>query len=363
MRIIFITSSTNKSGGSRQALYLAQQLHARGHTLTFFTKTHAALRELDPTMSWGDLPADKRQWRAAVEALLPPAKGQSTPPTIVHAFHNKAVKKIAWWGLIWHRRNVVCVGHRGVIYRPGNPLPYISPGISTFVVNSRACAKVLRPYGVSPSRVHVVYNGIPPGRILPTQTADQAVRDLPMLLHQDEVVYSTIAGDNPIKGVEILLRSYAEANLSHAKLLIMGVTPEKWRPLCIELGIERSVALMGKTENVADYLQLAHAFVLPSLTESMPNTLLEAICMGLPVIASTVGGVPELVDGNGILVPPNDVHALAQALNKMHHTPQQRAHWAQVSEKIAPHYSLEHRGQIIEAIYRDQLHARGLPTG
>jgi glycosyltransferase involved in cell wall biosynthesis len=358
MRIILATSSTNKSGGSRQALYLAQGLRQRGHDVTFFTEKKAGLRELDPHMDWGDLPADKRRWRHAVEQALP--EGRQPRPAIFHAFHNKAVKKAAWWGLLWRRRNVVCVGHRGVVYRPGNPLPYLSPGIGAFIVNSRACADVLRWYGVGACRLHVVYNGIPAGRSTPCRSAAQTLQQLGIHKKDSDVFYGTVAGDNPIKGTEVLLRGFALARMENARLLVIGVTPAKWQPLCDELGISRHVTLLGKTECVADYLQLLDVFVLPSLTESMPNTLLEAICMGLPAIATRVGGVPELVDNNGMLIPAGDHCALSHALRDMHNAPQQRLRWAAASRSMAPAYGLERRVERIEGIYRGLLRRRGL---
>ncbi|MFV0422935.1 glycosyltransferase family 4 protein [Oleidesulfovibrio sp.] len=360
MRIILATSSTNKSGGSRQALYLAQGLKARGHDVTFFTETKAALRELDPDMNWGDLPKDKKKWRKAVEEALPPV-GTDGQPAIFHAFHNKAVKKAAWWGVLWRRRNVVCIGHRGVVYRPGNPLPYLSPGISAFIVNSKACADVLRWYCLGSSRIKVVYNGIPHDRSTPQQSAEQAAETMGLSIAATDIVYGTVAGDNPIKGTEILLRGFAQAQLTDAKCIVIGVTPKKWQPLCDELGISNAVKLVGKTECVADYLQLMDVFVLPSLTESMPNTLMEAIRMGLPAIATRVGGVPELVQGNGILIPASDSDAMSCALRGIHNTPKQRETWAAASRALAPQYDMERRVEIIENIYRQQLKRRGLP--
>ena len=92
-----------------------------------------------------------------------------------------------------------------------------------------------------------------------------------------------------------------------------------WEPapisgfLCDTLGIEK-VRLIGQTERVSDYLQIADAFVFPSKNmDSAPNTLLEAIRMGLPVVAATVGGVPEIAQNNGLLVPPDDTEALTRA--------------------------------------------------
>ena len=107
---------------------------------------------------------------------------------------------------------------------------------------------------------------------------------------------------------------------------MVGANPDLWLPLCDTLGIREKVRLIGQTERVSDYLQIADAFVFPSKNmDSAPNTLLEAIRMGLPVVAATVGGVPEIAQNNGLLVPPDDTEALTRALQEMASDPERTA--------------------------------------
>ncbi|MBG3876263.1 glycosyltransferase family 4 protein, partial [Desulfovibrio oxamicus] len=358
MRILLVTSSSTRSGGARQALYLAEGLIGRGHQVIFFTPSGSTLRTLSDTMPWADLPESPGKWKDALEAAMP-APGHG--PCIVQAFHNKAVKRLAWHGLFWRRRGVVCVGYRGVVYRPGNPLTYWSPGLDAFVANSHACAKVLRGMGVGERRLAVIHNGIPAARLVPRRGADAVSAELDM--PAGSTLLGCVAGDKDVKGVAPLLRAFALACVPHGAqhggpdsnqsgeqtdgtpasgtphLVVVGVTPSRWQPLCSELGITDRVRLVEHSNCVADYLQLLDAFVLPSLSESMPNTLLEAICSGLPVIASQVGGVPELVRGNGLLVPPGDVPALASALTTVLGDARLRATWAEASRAIAPGFS------------------------
>lgn len=379
MHILLVTSSSTRSGGARQALYLAEGLLEHGHHVTFFTPSGSTLRTLSDTMPWADLPESPGRWKDALEAAMP-APGQG--PCIVQAFHNKAVKRLAWHGLFWRQRGVVCVGYRGVVYRPGNPLTYWSPGLDAFVANSHACAKVLRGMGVGERRLAVIHNGIPAARLVPRRGADavRAELDLPA----GTTLLGCVAGDKDVKGVDPLLRAFAQACApdgaqhggpdSHQgggqndgtpangtpHLVVVGVTPSRWQPLCAELDITDRVRLVEHSNCVADYLQLLDAFVLPSLSESMPNTLLEAICSGLPVIASQVGGVPELVRGNGLLVPPGDVPALASALTTVLSDARLRATWAEASRAIAPGFSADTRISRFEALYHTLLQRRGL---
>ncbi|EGY24251.1 glycosyl transferases group 1 family protein [Desulfovibrio sp. A2] len=362
MRILLVTSSSTRSGGARQALYLAEGLTERGHHVTFFTPRASTLRTLSDSMRWADLPESPGQWKGALESAMP-----EDAPCIVQAFHNKAVKRLAWYGLFWRRRGVVCVGYRGVVYRPGNPLTYWSPGLDAFVANSHACATVLRGMGVGGRRIAVIHNGIPAARLVPRRGAD-AVRE-ELALPAGGTLLGCVAGDKEVKGVDPLLRAFALAcgkdaqagGSTRLQLAVVGVTPARWQPLCAELGIADRVRLVEHSNCVADYLQLFDLFVLPSLSESMPNTLLEAICTGLPVIASQVGGVPELVEGNGLLVPPGDVPALAEALATAVGDAALRAAWGAASRAIAPEFSTDARITRFETLYRTLLQRRGLP--
>lgn len=363
MRIVFLTSATTSSGGARQALYLAEGLAGRGHAITFFTPREATVRGLSDNMRWADLPASPGGWRAALEAVMP---APGTAPCIVQAFHNKAVKRLSWYGLFWRRRGVVCAGYRGVVYRPGNPLPYWSPGLDAFVANSRACAGVLRGMGVGERRIAVIHNGIPAARLVPHRPAATVREEL--ALSPDSPVLGCVTNDGAVKGVAPLLRAFARACArgdaapgdDGSRLVVVGVSPDRWRPLCAELGIAARVRLVEHSNRVADYLQVFDVFVLPSLSESMPNTLLEAICTGLPVVATRVGGVPDLVRQNGLLVPPGDVDALAAALHEALSRPERRAAWAAGSRAMAPEFSTDIRVNRFEALYRALLRKRGL---
>src|SRR5204863_7072488 len=85
------------------------------------------------------------------------------------------------------------------------------------------------------------------------------------------------------------------------------------------LGLGDRVRFLGHVEDVPALLGTADAFVLPSLSEAFPNAAIEAMAAGLPVVASRVGGLPDLVDEGrtGVLVPPSDPRALADALTAL----------------------------------------------
>jgi glycosyltransferase involved in cell wall biosynthesis len=89
------------------------------------------------------------------------------------------------------------------------------------------------------------------------------------------------------------------------------------RARCAELGIENYVRLVGSRshDEIGDWMRVASVFCLPSVNEGMPNVLIEAQACGVPIVASNVGGIPEIVASHtGLLVPAANPTALAHAL-------------------------------------------------
>jgi len=92
----------------------------------------------------------------------------------------------------------------------------------------------------------------------------------------------------------------------------------------------------------------------------MPNALLEAVSFGLPVVAAAVGGVPELVRGNGLLVPPRDALALEAALLQLCTHEDQRKTFARASRKLAKRFTMENKVNQTLDLYTQLLAQRGL---
>jgi glycosyltransferase involved in cell wall biosynthesis len=138
----------------------------------------------------------------------------------------------------------------------------------------------------------------------------------------------SVARLRPPKDVMTLVRAVAMLEPGSVRALVVGDGPER-AELAAEirrLGAERAVELLGERDDVAELLAAADLFVLSSASEGMPMCVLEAMAAGLPVIASAVGGVPEIVrDGEtGILVPPRRPQALAAAIGALAADPAMR---------------------------------------
>lgn len=162
------------------------------------------------------------------------------------------------------------------------------------------------------------------------------------------------------KGIQHLLRAVKQSKVLNLHVRIAGTGPEEdnLRQLAKSLGVESRVEFMGaqSPDAMADCYREAAFLVHPAVTESFSMTLLEAMASGLPIIATDVGGIPELVEPgeNGILVAPGDVAALAEAMNTMSE-PAVRARFASNNRaKILAGFTWEHIGrQYLQQVFSD----------
>jgi len=136
-----------------------------------------------------------------------------------------------------------------------------------------------------------------------------------------ELVVGCIGSLVPQKGLIYLVKAFGRvtASLPKARLEIVGDGPEKEKLLLEirKLGLESKIQLIGAQKNVRKFLSCWDLFVLPSISETFGIVILEAMEQKVPVIASAVGGIPEIIkDGKtGILVPPADSEKLAKTIS------------------------------------------------
>ena len=123
------------------------------------------------------------------------------------------------------------------------------------------------------------------------------------------------------------------------KLLIIGDGPlrKELEYQAIELGIEKNVVFLGQREDVPELLSVLDIFVMPSLNEGMGRAIVEAMASEKPVIASNVGGIPDVVDdkATGILVPSKSPEALSNAITYLMKNPEIASKMGQEGKKKA----------------------------
>jgi glycosyltransferase involved in cell wall biosynthesis len=152
-----------------------------------------------------------------------------------------------------------------------------------------------------------------------------------------------------------------------ARLVVVGDGPLV--AACLELlraaRTDHLAWFPGERADVAELMRVMDLFVLPSLTEGISNTILEAMASGLPVVATRVGGTPELVDDDhtGLLVPPSDTAALAAALMRYVEDPEAAARHGRASrEKVQARFTWDSMVAGYMAVYDRLLQRQPAPV-
>jgi glycosyltransferase involved in cell wall biosynthesis len=211
--------------------------------------------------------------------------------------------------------------------------------------------------------VHVIPNGIDDDALRAAAlTREEARAELGLPAGVPAV--GAIGGVTAKKGHVHLVRAAAalRQRMPDARVVIVGlpVDAEPVRRAIGEAGLEGCVLLAGYHPTAARLLPAFDVFALPSLHEGMPVSLLEAMALGVPVVASRVGGVPEVVtDGaDGVLVPPGDEAALSAALAGLLADGGRRRALADAARVTAARFSLAAAVRRTEDVYDEALAAR-----
>jgi len=218
-------------------------------------------------------------------------------------------------------KEVIHTRHRGqnlaVSPRQALLLRFVTTLTDRYVCVSRDSARLAALQGVSSRKLCVVWNGIDTTRF----QAGRRSLEGPVV---------TVARLSPEKDIETLLRAVALAARTSPTLCLEvagdGPCMADLRRLTDELRLNGRVQLLGQVREVPQLLARAGVFVLPSRTEGISLTLLEAMASGLPVVTTRVGGNPEVVEDGvtGVLVPPGDPAALAGSLLRLWNEPEER---------------------------------------
>lgn len=193
----------------------------------------------------------------------------------------------------------------------------LNPLITEFVAVSRDLKGwLVSDVGVPVRKVTQICNGVDTETFTPLRRA--SVRSA-LGIAADQIVIGTVGRLDPVKDHKGLIQAFYRLHPVQRQLLVIvgsGPTRAALDRLRLGLGLGDRIRLLGERDDVHLLLPALDIFVLPSLAEGMSNAILEAMASGLPVVATRVGGNPELVqDGvTGALVPPRSSEALAAAL-------------------------------------------------
>jgi glycosyltransferase involved in cell wall biosynthesis len=364
LRIVLSIGSLQVGGTESQLVKLAGRLTARGHDVHVvavrcggpYERELRALGVPARVFSYNGLRLRDRAGRRSARTLVAEVREllalwrhlRALRPDVCHGFLFTCythVLPLAWAAGVPVRVN----GRRGA--SPPTPTGVVRAVLdfaghratSGYVTNSRAlAAELVRREGVPARRVEVIPNGVE----LPERTADPSRR--------------------PARGIVVanLLAYKGHADLVEALALLatpppvdlVGDGPERERltALVRARGLEDVVGFAGPVPDARPLLADHQFAVLPSHGEGLPNAVLEAMAAGLPVVATSVGGVPDVVtDGvTGILVPPHDPPALAAAIERLAADPGLRARMGAAARRAAARLTVEDCAARHEVVYR-----------
>jgi sugar transferase (PEP-CTERM/EpsH1 system associated) len=242
------------------------------------------------------------------------------------------------------------------------------PFVSRYVALSRHLEDYLeRHVGVPPHRVSQIYNGVDTERFRPAPARGR-IAGCPFG-HPDEFVAGWVGRMDPVKDLPNLLQAFARAArrpTSRLRLVLAGDGP--MRPaverLVAQHGLGDRVWLAGERADIPEIMRGLDCFVLPSLGEGISNTVLEAMATRLAIIATRVGGNAELIEPGmtGLLVPPGDRDALADALVRYSSDRAMARRHAKAARRVAQsRFSLARMVSDYCSLYETALAAAGVP--
>ena len=336
MTIVHAVSSLGVGGMERVVLQLAHGQQALGHSVSVLA------------LKGGPLEAEARERGLKVHILrggrlsrLVMMLGMvaSVRPHVVHV-HNPTSLHYAIIAKLAVRARVVVTLHsdQDTHFRAGTPLEWRLT--DEVVAVSRAAAATMQ---LPHATIGVVHNGIAIPQPGGTRHSTRA-----SLGWDDAVIGIIVARISGRKGHRTLIEAHDVLRSSHpaGRLLVVGDGPDKRavEQLAGDLKLDGAVRFLGARSDVDTLLEAADYFVLPSDFEGLPMSVLEAMAHGLPVIASRVGGIPEVIehDREGLLVPPADPLALAGAIGQLIADPALRRRLGEAArERVDRDFSLD----------------------
>lgn len=319
MKILELIETLGKGGAERMVSHLSLALSAKGHSVTI-----VSLRELEC------MPIPAGNFEEAGVDIIELGKTDGFSPSTI-----RRLIRLVKEGRcdVVHTHNPF-VNHYGALAARLGSAPILVNtvhGISTLQMPWKAatlyrasCAlthqvvsvckaadvELYRRMGIAPAKRSVIYNGI-------------EVRDFQSIRPRrsgEEVVFGAIGRMVPVKDHRSLLEAFSIARTRHPRCRLEivgnGELEGQLREQARTLGIDNSVRFNGSDTDIVEFLGEVDVFVLSSISEGLPLVVLEAMAAGRPIVATAVGGVPELIQesGCGWLCEPSNSQKLAETL-------------------------------------------------
>ncbi len=299
LKVMQILPEFHEGGVERHVLWLSNELAEKGHEVLVVTKGGKLESHLDEKVKVWHLPVHaKNPVTAFFCAMSIAARAKKEGWDILHA-HSRVPFWIAWWASC--KGDVPWVATTHDTFKHSRVLAPLKEASATISV-SRSVKDHLAPY--LPKNAFVIYNGL-----LPTEKTWQGS------LEEDPFKFLFIGRLTPRKGLQVVLKALADVK-GNWILDVVGNGPKRTEleQLCAELGISEKVCFRGFRDDTDDWHARCSCFLFPSLEEGMGMTLMRAIQIGVPVLASDLPPVRELCLNPESLLEPGDEVSWRRAL-------------------------------------------------
>jgi len=234
---------------------------------------------------------------------------------------------------------------------------------SKIVAVSKCIAdQLIDEQGIKPDRVKVIPNGVDVELFGNARQEREDVRE-ELGIEDTEIVIGTVGRLAAVKDYTTLIQAFALVKAGGEgtiKLLMVGDGPErkKLEKIADEIGVREHVIFLGMRDDVPRLMAAMDIFALSSVDEGLPLAALEAMSVGLPIVATDVGGIPEAVGHglNGFLIPPRSPQQMAIALLKLIHDPELREKLSiQARKRAVERFSIKAMIKAYQALYEEVI--------
>lgn len=375
MKILYLITKSNWGGAQRHVFDLAVSMKERGHEVAVALGGNGTLRtRLEAagiyTHSIAAMGRDVAVGKDAGSLKEIMSVIRHRRPDILHVHSPKAAGLGAVAGRILGVKSIIYTVH-GWAFNENRPLSQRLTIIffswltmlfshKIILLSEREYAQALNFPWIS-EKLRLVSLGIKPPTFISVDGAKQSIaKHIGMEIPEfnKRIVVGTIVELHPNKGLPYLINAFSTvaAEYPQSTLIIIGDGEDKagLHMLIKEKKLEQSVFLAGYLDHAAEYLKAFSIFVLSSLKEGLPYTILEAGAASLPVVATTVGGIPEIVEDmkSGVLVQPKNIRELSHAISFMIEHPEERKRCGTaLKERIASNFSMQKMLDGVAEIY------------